>query len=166
MKRIGQYSFHSDHYLGDGTIVFKEDQSLSRCIIYSPFGKRISELKRYNDTLLVVDSEGSELVVDPNTPASIPSLLTAGNLTYGELFDVLSGRVPHFIQESVSESSSEEPIILEDGVLFVKKRRGEIRFIKFVAPLYAIELDGRAPHFRSILLKSGSTNYFQINYEN
>ncbi len=165
-KRFGQYRFHSEEFLGEGTIVFKADQSLSRCILYSPFGKRIFELKRFNNTLLVIDDEGVELTVDPQSPASIPSLLAPGTLTYGELFTILSGKIPAFLQESVDSCSSEDPIVLDRGVLFVEKRREKTRFVKFVAPLFKIELDGRFPLFRSILLKTGSTNYFQINYEN
>ncbi len=87
-------------------------------------------------------------------------------LSYGELFSVLSGKTPPFLQEPVANSQTTDPQDVGRGVLFVEKRRGKTRFIKFVAPLYKIELRGRSPLFRSILLKTGSTNYFQINYEN
>jgi hypothetical protein len=165
-RRWGSYRFRTEDMFGEGTILFSSEGNEQSFVIYSPFGRKMYELIRAEETIVVRNPEGLESIEQAATPAYIPSLLENRSLSYGELFTLLSGTPPDFIADELESCSDEDTLSLEDGLLTVDIRRGRVKETVYISDLITIEMGRRRGElFRSVRLDTGDKNYFLVEYE-
>ncbi len=166
LKRSGEFRLNSDEVRGLGSVIFLETAKNSQLFLYSPFGKKISHLQYEKDSLIVTDSEGGKFKVHSSNPVSLSGLFNFDNLNYGELFTLLSGMVPPFLQVKLNSLEQNGSNRTENDSLFVVKKRGVVKSVNYYTAEYTLTLErGRSELFDNIKLELPHENYFQIRYE-
>ncbi len=165
-RRSGEFQMRTEELNGSGSVIFREMQSVSQLYLYSPFGKKISQLSLKGDLLSIIDSEGNERHVSVDQSVDLSGFFTLNRLKYSELYTILSGRMPKFLTDAVASLSEKESLATGTDTLNVKRKRGEIRELNLTTPEFKLFLSGgKDTIFRQIRLETGRRNYFQIRYE-
>ncbi len=165
-RRSGEFQMRTEGSNGSGSVIFREKQSSSQLYLYSPFGQKISQLSLKGDLLSIIDSEGNERHVSVDQSVDLSGFFTLNRLKYSELYTILSGRMPAFLNDAVSSLSGKDSVAVGGDTLSVIRKRGEIRELNLATPEFTLSLSGgKDTIFRQIRLETGRRNYFQIRYE-